>query len=187
MNPLIPVLAVANTPEIFDEVPVSFVDRLTDPEFLENPWTITIATVFMAAIAIVTWLIVRRIRISHLEKLCHDPVYIMREKLRALALYPEKSVKEFYIALASLMREMIGLRYNIGASQRTSRELSQALANAANANLADGALKVIQSCEAAMFSGENVDPEKLLADAGSAFEILVPSEICKPVKKDAAK
>jgi len=171
MNFFIPVLADVDSPEIYGEV------SLAEPSIWASPWVKVAAAAAIAIVVLLIWLVVRHVRNKRLEKLRRDPLYILRTKFQSLRSARETKGKEFYGALATIMREAIGLRFKIGATQKTAKELSQALGGMENSNLADGALNVIRSCEAAQFSGDDgLDATKLMADADLAFEILSPRE-----------
>jgi len=169
MNFPIPVLAAVDSPEIYGEV------SLTDPSIWDSQWVKVAAAALAAILALIVWLIVRRVSEKRLEKLRRDPLYILRTRLQSLLSVQAKGGREYYGEMASVMREIVGLRYKIGAAQKSARELRAALVGTENADLAGGVLDIVEKCETALFAGDaGIDADKLAADASVAFEALAP-------------
>jgi hypothetical protein len=169
MNTFIPVIAAVDSPEIYGAV------SLHDPSIWDSSWVKAATVALFVLFALAVWLVIRRIRERRLEELSRDPLYIMRTRLQTLRSSSGKSGKEFYGELASVMRGIVGLHYKIGATPKTAKELRAALTGTDNANLADGALNVVEACESAQFASDvGIDADKLLSDASAAFELLAP-------------
>jgi hypothetical protein len=169
-----PMLAELGKPELFGKV------APRDPTLADNPWFWAGAAFLAVIIALAVYYFIRNRREKRLEKARKDPVFILRTRLELLRQTTDQAGTTFFTELASIMRNAIGLCYEMSATPRTARELEQLLVGRECANRAGAALVVITECEAVLCSGnEPTDRAELLIKSVAAFNELLPDSAAK--------